>query len=148
VIVAVKKGDWSINGDEVIAGGVALEPHEFHVKLVAAAGDTETIASAALSDGQGIVLLNIELTDALLAEGAARDIVRMVQQARREAGLAVSDRIVLTLGLPELLQSQVSQFETYIASETLAQRIEWVSGREPTGDLDGNAVHIGVDQVR
>ena len=148
VIVAVKKGDWSINGDEVIAGGVALEPHEFHVKLVAAAGDTETIASAALADGQGIVLLNIELTDALLAEGAARDIVRMVQQARREAGLAVSDRIVLTLGLPDLLQSQVSQFETYIASETLAQRIEWVSGLEPTGDLDGNAVHIGVDQVR
>ena len=148
VIVAVKKGDWSINGDEVIAGGVALEPHEFQVKLVAAAGDTETIASAALADGQGIVLLNIELTDALLAEGAARDIVRMVQQARREAGLAVSDRIVLTLGLPELLQSQVSQFETYIASETLAQRIEWVSGLEPTGELDGNAVHIGVDQVR
>jgi isoleucyl-tRNA synthetase len=148
VIVAVKKGDWSINGDEVIAGGVALEPHEFHVKLVAAAGDTETVASAALADGQGIVLLNIELTEALLAEGAARDIVRMVQQARREAGLAVSDRIVLTLGLPELLQSQVSQFETYIASETLAQRIEWVPGLEPTGDLDGNAVHIGVDQVR
>ena len=148
VIVAVKKGDWSINGDEVIAGGVALEPHEFHIKLVAAAGDTEKIASAALADGQGIVLLNIDLTDALLAEGAARDIVRMVQQARREAGLAVSDRIVLTLGLPELLQSQVSLFETYIASETLAQRIEWVSGLEPTGDLDGNAVHIGVDQVR
>ena len=148
VIVAVKKGDWSINGDEVIAGGVSLEPHEFQVKLVAAAGDTEMIASAALADGQGIVLLNIELTDALLAEGAARDIVRMVQQARREAGLAVSDRIVLTLGLPELLQSQVSQFETYIASETLAQRIEWVSGLEPTGELDGNAVHIGVDQVR
>jgi isoleucyl-tRNA synthetase len=148
VIVAVKKGDWSINGDEVIAGGVALEPHEFQVKLVAASGDTETIASAALADGQGIVLLNIELTDALLAEGAARDIVRMVQQSRREAGLAVSDRIVLTLGLPELLQSQVSQFEAYIASETLAQRIEWASDREPTGDLDGNPVHIGVDQVR
>ena len=148
VIVAVKKGDWSINGDVVIAGGVALEPHEFQVKLVAASGDTETIASAALADGQGIVLLDIELTDALLAEGAARDIVRMVQQARREAGLAVSDRIVLTLGLPELLQSQVSQFEAYIASETLAQSIEWASDREPTGDLDGNPVHIGVDQVR
>ena len=148
VIVAVKKGDWSINGDVVIAGGVALEPHEFQVKLVAASGDTETIASAALADGQGIVLLNIELTDALLAEGAARDIVRMVQQSRREAGLAVSDRIVLTLGLPELLHSQVSQFEAYIASETLAQRIEWASDREPTGDLDGNPVHIGVDQVR
>ena len=148
VIVAVKKGDWSINGDVVIAGGVALEPHEFQVRLVAASGDTETIASSALADGQGIVLLNIELTDALLAEGAARDIVRMVQQARREAGLAVSDRIVLTLGLPELLQSQVSQFEAYIASETLAQRIDWAQGLDPTGDLDGNPVHIGVDQVR
>jgi isoleucyl-tRNA synthetase len=148
VIVAVKKGDWSINGDEVIAGGVALEPHEFQVKLVAAAGDTDSMASSALADGQGIVLLDIALTDALLAEGAARDIVRMVQQARREKGLAVSDRIVLTLGLTADQQSQVSQFEAYIASETLSQQISWVSGLDPTGELDGNPVHIGVDQVR
>ncbi len=148
VIVAVKKGDWSINGDEVIAGGVALEPHEFQVKLVAATGDTESMASSALADGQGIVLLDIALTDALLAEGAARDIVRMVQQARREKGLAVSDRIVLTLGLTAHQQAQVSQFEAYIASETLAQLISWVSDLEPTGELDGNPVHIGVDQVR
>jgi hypothetical protein len=54
----------------------------------------------------------------------------------------------LTLGLPDLLQSQVSQFEAYIASETLAQRIDWAQGLAPTGDLDGNPVHIGVDQVR
>jgi len=148
VIVAVKKGDWTIDGDVVTAGGVALEPHEFQVKLVAAQGDSETLASSALADGQGIVLLDIELTDALLAEGAARDIVRMVQQARREAGLAVSDRIVLQLGLPPALQAQVSQFESYIATETLAQQIQWVTGLDPTADLDGNPVHISVDQVR
>lgn len=148
VIVAVKKGDWKMDGDRVVAGGVTLEPHEFQVKLVAATGENGSVASAALGDTQGIVLLDIELTEELLAEGASRDIVRMVQQARREAGLAVSDRINLRLGLPPQMQGQVEQYEKYIATETLAQQIFWISDAQPTGELDGNPIHVGVELVR
>jgi isoleucyl-tRNA synthetase len=59
VIVAVKKGDWKQTGETIVAGGVELQPHEFQLKLMAAVGDAESLASAALQDGQGIVLLDI-----------------------------------------------------------------------------------------
>jgi len=101
VIVAVKKGDWKQQGEVVVAGGYELQPHEYQLKLLAAVGDADTTASSALPDGKGVVLLDIALTPELLAEGTARDIVRIVQQTRREADLGVSDRIHLILGLPE-----------------------------------------------
>ncbi len=46
----------------------------------------------------GFVVLDTEVTPELAAEGLARDLVRAVQQARRDAGLDVSDRIALTVG--------------------------------------------------
>ena len=48
----------------------------------------------------GLVVLDTEVTPSWRREGLARDVVRLVQQARRDAGLAVSDRIALTLELP------------------------------------------------
>ena len=46
--------------------------------------------------GGGFVVLDTAVTPELAAEGVARDLVRAVQQARRDAGLDVSDRIALT----------------------------------------------------
>ncbi|MEY3582826.1 MAG: isoleucyl-tRNA synthetase, partial [Actinomycetota bacterium] len=123
VIVAVKKGDWKQQGQVLVAGGYELQPHEYQLKLLAAVGDAETTASSALPDGKGVVLLDIALTPELLAEGTARDIVRIVQQTRREADLGVSDRIHLILGLPEDVAQQVAPFADYICAETLAERL-------------------------
>jgi isoleucyl-tRNA synthetase len=148
VIVAVKKGDWKQTGETIVAGGVELQPHEFQLKLMAAVGDAESLASAALQDGQGIVLLDIELTPALLAEGAARDIVRAVQQARREADLLVSDRIALTLGLPDDLAEQIAPFMSYIAAETLAERTSMDANAVRATDLDGTPIYVGVERLR
>ena len=148
VIVAVKKGDWKQTGETIVAGGVELQPHEFQLKLMAAVGDAESLASAALQDGQGIVLLDIELTPALLAEGAARDVVRAVQQARREADLLVSDRIALTLGLPDDLAEQIAPFMSYIAAETLAERTSMDANAVRATDLDGTPIYVGVERLR
>jgi isoleucyl-tRNA synthetase len=148
VIVAVKKGDWKQTGETIVAGGVELQPHEFQLKLMAAVGDAESLASAALQDGQGIVLLDIELTPALLAEGAARDIVRAVQQARREADLLVSDRIALTLGLPDDFAEQIAPFMSYIAAETLAERTSMDANAVRATDLDGTPIYVGVERLR
>ena len=148
VIVAVKKGDWKQTGETIVAGGVELQPHEFQLKLMAAVGDADTLASAALQDGQGIVLLDIQLTPALLAEGAARDVVRAVQQARREAKLLVSDRITLTLGLPEDLAQQIAPFMSYIAAETLAELTTMDPNAVRATDLDGTPIYVGVERLR
>ena len=120
VIGAVKRGDWSKTDRGVQAGGVELEPHEYVLKLVADTAGNDDAASAALGDGDGVVIVDLTLTDDLIAEGTARDIVRAVQQARRDAGLDVSDRISLTLGLDEETEKRVNSYLGYISGETLA----------------------------
>jgi len=148
VIVAVKKGDWKQQGDVVVAGGYELQPHEYQLKLLAARGDAESTASSALPDGLGVVLLDIALTPELLAEGTARDIVRIVQQTRREADLAVSDRIHLILGLPDEVAQQVAPFTDYICAETLAERLSYDADASRTTDLDGTPIYVAVERLR
>jgi isoleucyl-tRNA synthetase len=148
VIVAVKKGDWKQQGDVVVAGGYELQPHEYQLKLLAARGDAESTASSALPDGLGVVLLDIALTPELLAEGTARDIVRIVQQTRREADLAVSDRIHLILGLPDEVAQQVAPFTDYICAETLAERLSYNADASRTTDLDGTPIYVAVERLR
>ena len=72
----------------------------------------------------GFVLLDTALIDELVAEGYARDTIRVVQDARKEAGLNISDRISLTLLVPQEHQAQVDQFKDLICSETLAISLE------------------------
>lgn len=148
VIVAVKKGDWKQQGDVVVAGGYELQPHEYQLKLLAAVGDAETTASSALPDGKGVVLLDIALTPELLAEGTARDIVRIVQQTRREADFGVSDRIQLILGLPDDVAQQVAPFSDYICAETLAERLSYNTDAPRTTDLDGTPIYVAVERLR
>ncbi len=139
VIQAVKSGDWQRAGDTVVAGGIALLEGEYALKLVVQ-GDG---ASTPLSAGDGVVVLDTTLTPELEAEGVTRDLIRLVQQARRDAGLQVSDRIALTLGVPESVRRQVAAFQHLLTLATLATSLAWGTG-EPNADLDGEAVHIGV----
>src|ERR1700759_2538191 len=94
VIRAVKAGSWTQAGDRVEAAGVELEPGEYELKLAAADPDS----TSALPANPGLIALDLRVTPELAAEGTARDVVRIVQQARRDAGLAVSDRIRLDIG--------------------------------------------------
>jgi isoleucyl-tRNA synthetase len=143
VIAAAKQGQWTVTGDgSVVAGGVTLEDGEYQLVLAA----TQPERSAALPGGRGIVVLDTEVTPELEAEGTARDVVRLVQQARRDAGLHISDRIVLSLGVPDDLRSRLEPFTAVITEPTLAVQLQWVA-EAPTHDLDGWPVHIGVQRV-
>ncbi len=142
VIKAVKAGAWRREGDTVIAGDVVLAPGEFHLKLVVA-GDA---ASAPLPTGDGVVVLDTTVTPELEAEGTTRDVMRLVQQARRDAGLAVSDRIVVSLGVPQSVKRAIQANETMLAAETLAVEVRY-DGGEPNSELDGEPVHISVQRA-
>jgi isoleucyl-tRNA synthetase len=116
VIKAVKAGDWELVDGAPVAAGVALQEGEYELKLVAA--DAEN--SAPLPAGRGVVLLDTEVTDELAAEGVARDVIRVVQQARRDADLDVSDRIALRIAASPAVAAAVETHRDFVAAETLA----------------------------
>ncbi|MBP1325271.1 isoleucyl-tRNA synthetase [Leucobacter exalbidus] len=120
-IKAAKSGDWAEENGVVIAGGIALEPHEYELTL-RAGGDGEDTALTLIAGG-GFVLLDTETTPELEAEGIARDAIRAVQEARKNAGLEVSDRIVLALNAEPAHAEALQVHSALIAAETLAEGI-------------------------
>ncbi|MBD8060497.1 isoleucine--tRNA ligase [Cellulomonas sp. JH27-2] len=126
VIQAARAGSWRLDGETVVAttadGEVPLEPSEYELTTVVAGGEQGTSAAAVLPGG--FVVLDLTLDDALLAEGYARDVVRAVQDARKAAGLQVSDRILLSLDVPREQVPAVEEHRDFIARETLAVSVE------------------------
>ncbi|GEA88391.1 isoleucine--tRNA ligase [Cellulomonas cellasea] len=127
VIRAAKAGDWEQTPDGVVvvrtAGGdVALADGEYELATVVAAGGAGDLAAAVLPGG-GFVVLDLALDDELRAEGYARDAVRAVQDARKAAGLQVSDRIVLELDVPAEGLTAIETHREFLATETLATEI-------------------------
>jgi isoleucyl-tRNA synthetase len=121
VIRAVKAGDWELVDGAPVAAGVRLDEGEYELRLVAA--DAEH--SAPLPGGEGVVVLDTTVTPELAAEGLARDIVRVVQQARREADLDVSDRIRVTLAAPPEAVAAVEAYRDFVAREVLADEVSF-----------------------
>ncbi|PZR66719.1 MAG: valine--tRNA ligase [Solirubrobacterales bacterium] len=95
-------------------------------------------------EGSHAVALQLGLDDELRREGLARELVHAVQAARKAAGLAVEDRIALTLDGDEQLMDAARAHEQYLASETLATTI--VYDGEPAADFE--AVSIDGRELR
>ncbi|WP_249337380.1 isoleucine--tRNA ligase [Tsukamurella paurometabola] len=138
VIKAVKSGDYTVADGVVTAAGIALQDGEYTRRLVAAAPDS----TAELPDGAGLVVLDLSVDAELEAEGWAKDRIRELQEARRAAGLDVSDRISLVLDVPAEHAAAARTHQELIAGEVLATSLEFASLE---GDVD--AVDLG-DGVR
>ncbi len=144
VIRAVKAGQWTRSGDVVTAAGAELRPGEYELKLTAANPDSTT----ALPGSDGLIALDTTVTPELVAEGTARDVIRVIQQARKDAGLDVSDRIRLTVGADGPVADAVRAHAAFIAGETLATELTVVSGAavaaapQPVGD--GGEVRVAL----
>lgn len=149
VIRASRSGDWHLDADgTVVCAGVRLADGEYTLTTVVADGGAGHRGVAPLGGG-GFVVLDTEVTPDLLAEGLARDLVRTVQQVRRDAGLAVGDRIRLTVHVEgEQARRAAEQFADLVRTETLAVRLE-LTDRPPAGGTeaalgDGSAVTVAV----
>ncbi len=120
-IRASKSGDWEERPDgTVVAGGIELVEGEYEL-ATAVEGGADGLATAAL-EGGGFAVLDTTVTAELTAEGIARDVVRLVQQARREAGLHVSDRIRLTVAADGPVWEALVTHQNLVVEETLAQQ--------------------------
>jgi isoleucyl-tRNA synthetase len=141
IIAASKSGDWSQDGEKVICGGVELIVGEYEIDLVADLSDaTETVNLIGILPSGGFVLLDSRVTPELEAEGIARDVIRAVQQARKDADLDVSDRIKLVLTSVQEVLDAVATHEELVKSETLT--LELVTS---LGDVAGEGTTVGED---
>ncbi|MDP9883839.1 isoleucyl-tRNA synthetase [Sinomonas atrocyanea] len=120
-----KSGDWSVADDgSVTAGGIALEPHEYTLETVVDPAKAGEHAAVAMLPGGGFVVLDTGLTPELEAEGLARDLVRVIQQARKEADLAVGDRIRASVTAKAHVIAAAREHAELLRGETLAVELE------------------------
>jgi isoleucyl-tRNA synthetase len=92
------------------------------------------------------VALQLEVDQELLREGLAREIVHAIQNARKGAGLDVSDRIELRLGGDDELLEAAREHEAYIAGETLATEVRYDGAGDDviSATVEGRTLEIGV----
>ncbi len=121
---AARAGDWKRQEDGTVeVAGQTLLPEEYELKLAA----TDTHGMQAVSSQDALVILDTEVTPELHAEGVARDLVRLIQQARKDADLEVTDRIEVRLAVPDEVQGMVAPHEAYVREQVLADELSFGS---------------------
>ena len=129
-------------------GPAELAPGEFELRLQ----PKEGIASAALPGNDAVVVLDTEVTTELRAEGQVRDLVRLVNQARKDADLHIADRILLHVEATEDIAAAVAAHQAYLVANTLAEGGVQIA---PPGEgmftsdanVDGTRVTVGIAKV-
>jgi isoleucyl-tRNA synthetase len=133
-------------GEPFMLGDYSLDPEDVVVSYRAAEG------WAGVADRGTQVAIDTRITPELAREGMARDVVRQVQELRKEAGLEMEDRIVLYLSTEaDALRQAIEAHRDYIAGETLA--IQWGTA-PPNGEartkkvkVEGNELTIALARV-
>ena len=100
---------------------------------------------------RGMVVLDTKIYPHLQSEGWARDLVRLVQNGRKEAGLAVTDRIALRVAVADPIAAAVRRHAAYVSGETLAASFDVVS--KATGprlvedEIDGHRIVLEIEHL-
>jgi isoleucyl-tRNA synthetase len=130
-IKASKSGNWAVADDgSVVAGGIPLREGEYTLQTLVAEDAGGRQRAVGMLSGGGFLILDTAVTPELAAEGTARDLVRSVQQQRREDDLDVSDRIRLALSGPPETVAAARAHQELIKAETLAETLELAESSE------------------
>jgi isoleucyl-tRNA synthetase len=128
----------------VAVNGVSLQPDEVLVQPMPREG------LVVAGDGEIVVGLDTALTEALVQEGLAREVVRRVNDLRKTAGLSISDRVVTTYsGTPKLIEAIVA-FADYLKSETLTTELRegTAEGHTASDEFDNQQLTITIAKAR
>ena len=122
-----------------------LRPEQIIVQQAGAEG-------YAVAESAGVLAaLKTELSEALIHEGLAREVVRRIQQLRKDADLAVSDRIAVGYQASERLSAAIAAFNDSIAGETLAESLtagavtDWP--HSASDEFDGEHLTVGLRRL-
>jgi isoleucyl-tRNA synthetase len=141
VLAEIKSGQGVIRDDgTLLASGEVIQPGEFELRIIAEEGH------ACMSDGGLFACLDLHVDRDLELEGLARDVIRMVQNARREADLVPDDRIMLGLRVQGDLREAILRHEDFIKAEVLATDLTFDTIPQPLYaekvDIQGDEIEI------
>ena len=94
------------------------------------------------------VALDVTVTPQLVQEGNARELVNRIQKIRKDNGYQLTDRINVTLAGPEELKESITQFNTYICAEILADKLEWMPDLPNGIEIDVNEIPLKVFVIK
>jgi isoleucyl-tRNA synthetase len=144
---ALQAGRFELVDGRVYVEGFTLEADEVTLSLQPAPG------YAAAADRGVLVVLDTALTPELAAEGRAREVVRLIQDARKRAGFNVSDRIRVRYAASDGVADALERHADYVQRETLATRLD--AGLDGITDwprveaeIDGVPVVVAVQRER
>lgn len=148
---AAKDGKWERTENKIKIAGEILEDDDYEIKLITK--DPESIAP--LPSNDLLVKLDIVVTAELEMEGIARDIIRTIQQNRKDANLNISDHIKIKLFSANFDFAEVIKvYGDYIKEQTLTDEIEIVDNFpqgcqfQPFDNMIDNInLVIGIDKV-
>lgn len=156
ITLCAKKGEWEkISDSNIKIAGLILVDDEFEIKLMTKNQDDKKSVTIALPSNDYLIQLDIEVTKELEEEGIARDIVRAIQQNRKDADLDVSDNINLKIfSSKEVINQVATKFAHYIKEQTLGASLEVVANNElaqSTFTFDNNIedgdVTVGIKNI-
>jgi isoleucyl-tRNA synthetase len=119
--IAIQTNNWKkVADNQVEIAGVILSDDEFEIKLITKNSNN----IVALPSNDCLVELDINVTKELEEEGLARDIIRAIQQNRKDANLDVSNHIKINLNSDnEKILAVVKNYQNYIAEQTLSDEV-------------------------
>ncbi|NDW09038.1 isoleucine--tRNA ligase [Dysgonomonas sp. 520] len=122
-----KQGTYSLN----------IEGQQAEIELA----DVEIISEdipgwLVANEGRLTVALDITITEELRKEGIAREIVNRIQNLRKSNGFDITDRIFVTISKNNQIEEAVKEFNSYIASQILADSIEFAENVQQGTEIE------------
>jgi isoleucyl-tRNA synthetase len=144
ILAAARAGQWKrLDGGAVEVAGNRIEPTEYEVRFQTQAG----LDATSFDGNAGVVVLDTKVDAELEREGVARDFIRLVQVARKDAGLNISDRIAIEVKAGRGVMDAVAAHDGMVKGETLAISLKATdapAGFLSEGKLADEPVTIGV----
>ncbi len=150
------EGDQVVSWSQALLGGnnIEVEVNGKHFTLTpeqVVVQQTSAPGFAVAEEHGYLAALRTELTDDLIQEGLAREVVRRIQIMRKDADFELSDRIAVTYEASGMLADVMENFAEYITGETLA--FQWQSGTPDSDDitatveLEGERLVLGIRRL-
>ena len=99
------------------------------------------------NDGNLTVALEVELTEDLLNEGMARELINRIQNMRKDAGLEITDRIAIKVSPNDCIAKAIANYEDYVKTQVLADSISVEDNAGTDVEFDDFVVRIQVTKI-